>query len=117
MSAERHPRQWKSILSNRGRLWARLVLTVWLLAAILPAYAAELSGTVVGVHDGDAVTVLDAGKFQHKIRLAGSDAPELNQPFGRVSRQHLADQVAGRIVVITDQRLARADSRDGLPLR
>ncbi len=93
-------RQWRSILSDRGRLWGRRVLTVWLLAVILPAYAAELSGTVVGVHDGDTVTVLDAGKIQHKIRLAGIDAPELNQPFGRVSRQHLADQVAGRIVVI-----------------
>jgi endonuclease YncB( thermonuclease family) len=92
--------QWRSILCDCGRLWARLVLTVWLLAVFLPAYAAKLSGTVVGVHDGDTVTVLDAGKIQHKIRLAGIDAPELSQPFGRASRQHLADQVAGHIVVI-----------------
>ena len=77
-----------------------LVFTVLLFAAFLPAYAAELQGTVVGVHDGDTVTVLDATKRQHKIRLAGIDAPELSQGFGRVSRKHLADQVAGRAVVI-----------------
>ena len=78
----------------------RFVLTVWLLAAFLPAHAADLQGSVVGVHDGDTVTVLDATRRQHKIRLAGIDAPELSQAFGRVSRQHLADQVAGRTVVI-----------------
>lgn len=78
----------------------RFVFTAWLLAAFLPAYAAELQGTVVGVHDGDTVTVLDATRRQHKIRLAGIDAPELSQAFGRVSRKHLADQVAGRTVVI-----------------
>ena len=78
----------------------RFVFSVWLLAVLSPVYAAELPGTVVKVHDGDTVTVLDAGKTQHKIRLAGIDAPELSQAFGRVSRQHLTDQVAGRTVVI-----------------
>jgi endonuclease YncB( thermonuclease family) len=31
---------------------------------------------VVGVSDGDTITVLDRDKRQHKIRLAGIDAPE-----------------------------------------
>jgi endonuclease YncB( thermonuclease family) len=62
--------------------------------------AALLEGKVVSVHDGDTITLLDATQRQHKIRLAGIDAPELSQAFGRVSRQHLADQVAGRTVVI-----------------
>jgi endonuclease YncB( thermonuclease family) len=34
--------------------------------------------------------VLDAGQVQHKIRLGGIDAPERGQPFGTVSRQHMA---------------------------
>lgn len=85
---------------RNDRATFRFVFTVWLLTAFLPAYAAELPGTVVGVHDGDTVTVLDATRRQHKIRLSGIDAPELGQAFGRVSRQHLADQVAGRAVVI-----------------
>ena len=77
-----------------------LALAIWLLAAIPSANAAELHGTVVKVYDGDTITVLDADRQQHKIRLSGIDAPELGQAFGRVSRQHLADQVAGRTVVI-----------------
>ena len=78
----------------------RLVFTVSLFVAFLPAFGAELPGTVVGVHDGDTITLLDANRHQYKIRLAGIDAPELSQAFGRVSRKHLADQVAGRTVVI-----------------
>jgi len=31
---------------------------------------------VVGVSDGDTITVLDDSKFQHKVRIAGIDAPE-----------------------------------------
>ena len=54
-------------------------------------HAAPLAGRVVGVHDGDTITLLDASNAQHKIRLAGIDAPESNQPFGTRSRQHLSD--------------------------
>ena len=35
------------------------------------------SGRVVGVHDGDTLTVLSAGNVQRKIRLVEIDAPEL----------------------------------------
>ena len=81
-----------------GRGW--LALAVWLVIAAAPSQAAELRGKVVNVHDGDTITLLDADRRQHKIRLSGIDAPELKQAFGRASRQHLADQVAGRTVVI-----------------
>ena len=40
------------------------------------------SGRVVGVHDGDTLTVLTAGNVQIKVRLVEIDAPELKQPFG-----------------------------------
>ena len=36
----------------------------------------ELTGKVVHIADGDTLTVLDADKVQHKIRLHGIDAPE-----------------------------------------
>ncbi len=39
-------------------------------------HAVELRGKVVSVSDGDTVTVLDAERHQHKVRLAGIDAPE-----------------------------------------
>lgn len=47
--------------------------------------AASIEGRVIGVADGDTVTVLDDQHHQHKIRLAGIDAPEkragLRPPF------------------------------------
>ncbi len=59
-----------------------LYIVVALAALPFPGLADTLAGRVVGVHDGDTITVLEAGKTQHKIRLAGIDAPELKQAFG-----------------------------------
>lgn len=55
----------------------KLLLANPLISTIL--HAATLTGTVVGVSDGDTVTVLTAEKKQHKIRLLGIDAPESKQ--------------------------------------
>lgn len=79
------------------RLPAALVIAL-ALAVALPAGAAELSGRVVAVHDGDTITLLDAGRHQHKIRLTGIDAPELKQAFGTRSKQHLSDLLYGQDV-------------------
>ncbi len=59
------------------------------------AQAAEwvVEGRVVGVSDGDTITVLDDGKIQHKIRFAGIDAPEKGQPYGERSKQNLSELV------------------------
>lgn len=40
----------------------------------LPVQAETISGYVVGIADGDTITVLDGRRQQHKIRLAGIDA-------------------------------------------
>jgi endonuclease YncB( thermonuclease family) len=63
-------------------------LLLWVLATT--AHAAELSGTVVAVADGDTLTLLDASHQQHRIRLSGIDAPERRQAYGERSKQHLA---------------------------
>lgn len=63
------------------------------LASSFAAIAEAYSGLVVSVADGDTVTLLDDTKRQHKVRLAGIDAPEKAQAFGNVSRQHLAQLV------------------------
>ncbi|MBS0454104.1 MAG: thermonuclease family protein [Proteobacteria bacterium] len=64
------------------------------------ALAETLYGEVVGLADGDTVTVLDARKVQHRIRLAGIDAPEKKQAFGERSRQSLSDLVFGKRVTV-----------------
>jgi len=51
-------------------------LALALIVTFGTASAAVLTGHVVGVTDGDTITVLDASKTQHKIRVAGIDAPE-----------------------------------------
>lgn len=63
-------------------------------------YGETLQGKVVGISDGDTITVLDGSKVQHKIRLAGIDAPEKSQAFGDHSKQHLSDLVFGKTVTV-----------------
>jgi endonuclease YncB( thermonuclease family) len=67
----------------------RILGTLLLLTATLAA-ASELRGVVVGVTDGDTITVQDDSRKQHKVRLAGIDAPEKHQPFADRSRQYLS---------------------------
>lgn len=64
------------------------------------AYADTLLGLVVGVADGDTITVLDAERQQHKIRLAGIDAPEKKQPYGQKSKASLSSMVFGKRVTV-----------------
>ena len=75
-----------------------LFLFCLLTAPVVAAPPATLTGKVVSVHDGDTLTVLDATKTQHKVRLHGIDAPETKQAFGTVARKGLADQVFGKVV-------------------
>lgn len=59
--------------------------------------AADCSGRVVGVADGDTLEVLCDG-VQTRVRLAQIDAPEYRQAYGRRARKELATLVDGRTV-------------------
>ena len=63
-------------------------------------HAKTLEGLVVGVADGDTITVLDQQKNTYKIRLQGIDAPEKKQAFGEKSKQSLHDLVHSKQVRI-----------------
>ena len=82
-----------------------------------PSFAVTLQGRIVGVTDGDTVTLLDAENRQHEIRLASIDAPETScharrpsmrdelcveqsQPFGRAAKKHLSNLVYGKLVSV-----------------
>lgn len=84
---------------------AILLLSIALLG--LPCQADLISGRVVSVSDGDTITVLDANKVQHKIRLAGIDAPERTQAFGQRSRESLAELVANQAVIVETNKQDR----------
>lgn len=60
----------------------------------------QIEGRVVGVHDGDTITILTPQKTQLKIRLEGIDAPELKQPFGQRSKTALSDIAFGKDVSV-----------------
>jgi endonuclease YncB( thermonuclease family) len=69
--------------------------------------AETVTGQVVGVADGDTITVLDSDKVQHKIRLAGIDAPEKKQAFGNRSKESLSDMVFDKTVNVETEKRDR----------
>lgn len=83
-----------------GHGYATLMTLVAICLSATAATAARLEGQVVGLSDGDTLIVLDATKTQHKVRLAGIDAPEKKQAFGNRSQQYLSDLVFRKQVVV-----------------
>ena len=78
------------------------------------ASAAELTGRVVRITDGDTLTVLDQAKHQTKIRLAEIDTPEKQQPYGTRAKQALSDLVFGkdvRVETVSTDRYGRTVGR------
>ena len=73
-----------------------------------------LTGKVVSIHDGDSITVLDAHKVQHKIRLHGIDAPERRQAFGKKSKQALGEKLHEKQARIEWSMLDQYDRKIGV---
>ena len=79
-----------------------------LLFLSLSLFSAEIIGKVVGVSDGDTITVLDnldKGKF--RIRLDKIDAPEKKQAFGNKAKQFLSSLIFGKQVSIRYKAIDR----------
>ena len=70
------------------------------LSAISHAFDLQrLAGQVVRIVDGDTIVLATDGA-RHRVRLAGIDAPERNQPWGDASTRELRRQIAGQEVVV-----------------
>ena len=78
----------------------QFLLAIVFSALSLAIQAATLVGKVVGITDGDTITVLDADKTEHKVRLMGIDAPEKSQDFGSASKQALSNYIYQREVTV-----------------
>ncbi len=95
---------------------------IWWLFGLLaifagPLLAAEYTGRVVGVSDGDTLTLLTAltaEKQQVKVRLGEIDTPERKQPYGTRAQQALSDLTynkQARVVVQDTDRFGRTVGR------
>jgi len=78
----------------------RFLLLLSTLIVVNPSAADTLQGRVVGIADGDTVTVLDVSNTQWKIRLMGIDAPEKKQAFGNKSKESLSALVFNKQVTV-----------------
>lgn len=94
-------------ITNHGDLIRKILAAVLFALSCQVALANEFQGRIVGVSDGDTITVLDAKNQQHKVRLAGIDAPEKSQAFGQASKKQLSELVFGKAVVVEWQKLDR----------
>src|SRR5512143_276687 len=93
----------------RSRQFLSLALLSLLLFAALPALALDYTGRVVGISDGDTLTLLTPEKQPIRVRLGEIDTPENRQPYGARARQALSDLAFGK-----EARVVESDGdRDG----
>ena len=74
--------------------WLSGIVSAGIVLSIPLAHADEVKGKVLRVADGDTILVLARDGRRQSIRIAGIDAPEAAQPFGRESRDYLARLVS-----------------------
>jgi micrococcal nuclease len=74
-------------------------IVICLALLVLPSLAYSWKGKVVGISDGDTITVLDRGKG-HRVRLFGIDCPEKDQDFGSKAKKFTSDMVYGKEVSV-----------------
>lgn len=69
--------------------------------------ALDFTGRVVGVSDGDTITVLH-GQERLKLRLSDVDAPELHgQAFGHAAKKFTSSIVFGKDVLVHAEKMDR----------
>lgn len=86
----------------------RKVFLFLLLLCSVSLFSAEIKGKVVGVSDGDTITILDSlDKGRFRIRLDKIDAPEKKQAFGNRSKQFLSSLIFGKDVSVRFKKIDR----------
>lgn len=86
----------------------RVLMAVAVLLCLAQLASAQpMQGKVVGVHDGDTLTVLVGRGDRLRIRLAEIDAPELGQPFGQASKRSLSDLCFGKVATVVPKSIDR----------
>lgn len=78
----------------------RLLFPLLLIVLAVPAWSGAETVRVVGIADGDTISVLTADKGQRRVRLHGIDAPEIGQDFGSRARRLASELASGKAVTI-----------------
>lgn len=89
-----------NMIMNKYNTSVRLLLL--LLSLLLMhglATATELQCKVVEINSGDTISVVN-GSGPMRVKLKAIAAPELEQPWGDVARQHLSDLILGQTVMV-----------------
>ena len=76
-----------------------LLVLVFLILAALAHAGDKWTGKVIGVTDGDTITVL-RDQTQVKVRLYGIDCPEKGQSWGKRAKQFTEDKCLGQTVLV-----------------
>lgn len=99
------------VLRQKNQMKRLSILSLLIFLSIGQALA--FSGQVIGISDGDTLTVL-VDKKPIKVRIAEIDAPESKQPFGVRSKQSLSDlcfRVVADVVEVARDRYGRTVAR------
>ena len=79
-----------------------MLLQVISLLCFSTSIYADFNGQVVGVADGDTLTVVREQR-QVRVRLLEIDAPEKTQAFGRKSKQSLSEPCFGKMAHLAEK--------------
>ena len=75
------------------------MILILVITLALPAFAADFTGQVIGVVDGDTIDVMHNGKAE-RIRLYGIDCPEKNQPYGKKAKWFTSTLAFRKVVTV-----------------
>lgn len=89
-----------------------LLALVIIIGAFVSADAATLFGKVIEVNSGDVITIYNLNR-PVRVKLMGVDAPEMNQAFGDVAKNHLTELVFEKSVLVEYGGIATDGSLTG----
>jgi len=87
-------------LNNPIKLAACSIFFIFVALDFAPCFAESFTAYVIGISDGDTITVLKPDKTQVKVRLDGIDCPEDGQAFGNKAKKTVSNTVFKKNVTV-----------------
>lgn len=82
------------------------IILILLLILSLQTQAETIKVKVVGIVDGNTITVLTKNRTQKQVRIKGIDAPEKLQEFGSEASQRLTDLILNKNVIVEYSKIS-----------